>query len=333
MATINDTHPTLADVIARTGPDKKIGAVAELLNQTNEMLDDIVWLEANDTTSHTSIQRIDLPEVYWRKYGEGIPTSKSRTAKIKDSIGMLEALSPVDSALLGLNGNGNQFRMTEDMAFIEAMNQGLASTIVYGDTDVYPERFLGLHPRFADLTGGNADNIVVADGSASGADQTSIWLVVWGPNTVFGTYPKGSKAGLSVQDLGQQLWDDGTGKKYLAKVSHFKWDCGMVVKDWRYVARGANIDLSRITANTSTSGSDLIDVMTQMVEKIPNLNMGRACFYVHPTIRSFLRRQINNKVAASTLTMEQIAGRKVVTFDGIPVRRVDAILKTESPIT
>jgi hypothetical protein len=39
-----------------------------------------------------------------------------------------------------------------------------------------------------------------------------------------------------------------------------------------------------------------------------------------------------NKVASSTLTMEQVAGKHVTMFDGIPVRRCDAILNTESGI-
>jgi hypothetical protein len=39
-----------------------------------------------------------------------------------------------------------------------------------------------------------------------------------------------------------------------------------------------------------------------------------------------------NKVANSTLTMETVAGKKVMTFDGVPVRRCDAILNTEAVV-
>ena len=38
------------------------------------------------------------------------------------------------------------------------------------------------------------------------------------------------------------------------------------------------------------------------------------------------------KVAASTLTMEEIAGKRVVAFDGIPCRRTDALLLTEARV-
>ena len=60
--------------------------------------------------------------------------------------------------------------------------------------------------------------------------------------------------------------------------------------------------------------------------------MGRPAFYCSRKIRSFLRRQITNKVAASTLTMEDVSGKKVVAFDGIPVRRTDALLHTEARV-
>ena len=74
------------------------------------------------------------------------------------------------------------------------------------------------------------------------------------------------------------------------------------------------------------------DLLTQAVEIPPNLGMGRATFYAPRKIRSFLRRQITNKVANSTLTMDTVAGKQVVAFDGVPVRRTDALLLTEARV-
>ena len=50
MATLAVTHPTLADVAKATDPDGKIATIVEILNETNEMLDDMVWVEGNLTT-------------------------------------------------------------------------------------------------------------------------------------------------------------------------------------------------------------------------------------------------------------------------------------------
>ena len=66
---------------------------------------------------------------------------------------------------------------------------------------------------------------------------------------------------------------------------------------------------------------------------IPALGLGRPVFYCSRTIRSFLRRQIMNKTVQSTLTMDTVAGKKVVAFDGIPVKRVDALAADEALVS
>lgn len=163
------------------------------------------------------------------------------------------------------------------------------------------------------------------------SDNASIWLIVWGPNTCHTIFPKGSAAGLQSRDLGEHTLTDAAGGRYQGYRTHYKWDIGAVLRDWRYVVRIANIDVSDLTKNAS-AGADLIDLMTRALELVPNVGMGRPAFYMPRKIRSFLRRQITNKVAASTLTMEEIAGKKVVAFDGVPCRRTDALLLTEARV-
>jgi hypothetical protein len=249
--------------------------------------------------------------------------------QVKDSMGMLETYAEVDKALADLNGNSAAWRLSEDRAFIEGMNQTMATTLFYGDSSLDPEKFMGLAPRYNSLSAENAMNIIDAGGT--GSDNASIWLITWGPNTCHTIYPKGSQAGLQSRDLGEHTLLDSAGGRYQGYRTHYKWDIGLTLRDWRYVVRIANIDVSDLTKNAS-SGADLIDLMTQAIELIPNVGMGRPAFYMPRRIRSFLRRQIANKVAASTLTMEDVAGKKVVTFDGIPCRRTDALLLTEARV-
>jgi len=143
-------------------------------------------------------------------------------------------------------------------------------------------------------------------------------------------YPKGSVAGFQHKDLGEQTLTDANGGRYQGYRTHYKWDIGLTLRDWRYVVRIANIDVSALTKNAS-AGADLIDLLTQALEMLPN-GLGRPVFYCNRTIRSFLRRQIANKVAQSTLTMETVAGKKVVMFDEAPVRRCDQLINTESVV-
>lgn len=330
MATLSTTNPTLADVAARLTADGKIDPnIIEMLAETNEILDDMTVIEANSFTEHKTTVRSGLPTGTWRKLNYGVQPTKSRTVPVKDTMGMLENYAEVDKALADLNGNSAAWRLSEDRAFIEGMNQDMASTLFYGDSSLDPEKFMGLAPRYNSLTAENGGNIIDAGGV--GSDNASIWLVVWGQNTCHSIYPKGSPAGLQARDLGEDTLTDAAGGRYQGYRTHYKWDLGLTLRDWRYASRIANIDVSDLTKNAAT-GADLIDLMTQALELIPNIGMGRPCFYMPRKLRSFLRRQITNKVASSTLTMEDVAGKKVVTFDGVPCRRSDALLLTEARV-
>ena len=329
MATLSTTNPTLADVAKRQDPDGKIDTIVELLSETNECLLDMAFLEGNLQTGHRTTIRSGLPSSTWRKLNYGVQPSKSTTVQVTDTAGMLEAYAEVDKALADLNGNSASFRLSEDRAFLESMNQTMASTLFYGDTGTDPEKFMGLAPRYSSTSAESGDNIIV--GGGSGSDNTSIWLVVWGPNTAHGIYPKGSQAGLKHQDLGEVTLEDAASGKYQGYRTHYKWDIGVTLRDWRYVVRIPNIDVSNLTKDAS-SGADLVDLMVQAVEKVPNLGLGRATFYGNRTVSSILRRQITN-TSNVRLSMDEIAGKRVMTFDGIPFRRNDAILNTEATVS
>ena len=333
MATLAVTHPTLADVAKATDPDGKIATIVEILNETNEMLDDMVWVEGNLPTGHRTTVRAGLPAPTWRKLYGGVQPTKATNVQVTDTTGMLEAYAEIDKALADLNGNTAAFRMTEDKAHIEGMSQEFMSTLMYGNEGTAPEEFTGFAPRFNDNSGpANADNIIL--GGGSGADNNSIWLISWGANTVHGIYPKGSKAGLQFNDKGQVTIEDSDGSnggRYEAYRSHYRWDCGLSVRDWRYVVRICNIDQSLLTANKST-GADVTDLMAQAIELLPNASSGRPAFYMNRGVRSVLRRQIANTTNVQ-LNMDQVGGKSVMSFDGIPVRRCDSLTSTEATIS
>jgi hypothetical protein len=327
-AITQSTNLTLLDRAKRTDPDGRVSAIVELLNQTNEVLDQMHWLEANDGTGHKTTVRTGLPASTWRMLNYGVAQSKSTTLQIRDTTGMLEAYSEVDKSLADLNGNSSEFRLSEDKPFLESMNQEFLKAL-FQDATIDPVKFVGFGPRFNKLSGAECSQNIIGGGGSSA--NTSIWLVVWGPNTVHGIYPKGSAQGIQHQDLGEQTIIDANGGKYQGYRTHYKWDCGLTVRDWRYVVRIPNIATGALTKDAAT-GANLIDLMTQALETVKDTTSGTPVFYCNRTIRSFLRRQIANKVAASTLSMDEVAGRKVVSFDGIPVNRVDSITNNEATI-
>lgn len=330
MAEVGAKNPTLLDLATRLDPNGQVATVIEMLNETNEVLPDMTFLECNDGSGHKTTVRTGLPTVAWRLLNYGVPNSKSGTAQIRDGTGMLEAYAEVDKALADMSGNAKAFRTSEDSAFLESMNQEFLSTLFYGNTAVNPERFLGLSPRYSDSTAPNGKNII--NGGGTGSDNTSIWLIGWSPNTIHGIYPKGSDGGITHRDLGEQTLKDAQGGQYQGYRTHFKMHPGLAVRDWRFGLRIANIDISDLKKDAAT-GADLVDLMTQALEARPvNHGIARWAFYANPTITSYLRRQIRNSKNVN-LSLEEVAGKKVVHFDGVPVRRVDALLKTEAAVT
>lgn len=334
MPTLATTHPTLLDLAKSLDPDGSIADVAEILNETNEVLDDMPWIEANQTTGHRGTIRTGLPEVAFRKlYGYTQPT-KSTKAQITDSIGMLEDYAEADKALVDMSGNPMGFRAGEDAAHLEGMSQKFVNTLFYGNETTTPEEFTGFSGRYNDQALANGDNILTSAATPDNADNGSIWLVVWGRN-VHGIYPKGSQAGLQQKDLGEVTIGSPSTGYYQGYRTHYKWDCGLHVKDWRYVVR-VQVDVEDLVKNAA-SGPDLIDLLAQAIDLVPNINAGTPVFYTNRAIRGFIRRQIMNKTVNSTLSIEQLtrpngASVRVPMFDGIPIRRCDALLNTETGI-
>lgn len=342
MTTLSTSNLTLADWAKRTDPDGRIPIIAELLSQSNEILEDCVFKEGNLPTGERVIVRTGLPAVYWRALNQGIPSSKSTTAQVDEAAGILEARSEVDKDLAMLNGNTAQFRLSEDTAFLEAMNQTQATTLFYGNPATDPKTFLGLAPRYSDIGVGspqNAQNILSA-GGADATANTSIYLVVWGDQTVYCHFPKGSKAGLIHEDLGEQTVYNADGTRLQAYATRYQWKNGLVVKDWRYVVRICNINVNDLVAQTgtqaSTAATAIIKLMARAMYRIPNMAMGRAAFYMNRTVHSGLSVAALDKSQYVLKVNEGLSQFGMpyswLSFLGVPLRRVDAIVNTEAVV-
>ena len=274
--------------------------------------------------------RTGLPNAAWRMLYQGVQPSKSTTKQVTDTTGMMEAWSEVDSKLVDMSGNPGAFRLSEATAFIEAMNQQMVNSLFYASTDTTPQAFHGFAPRFNDLSATNGSQIVDAGGT--GSDNTSIWFVVWGETTCHLIYPKGSMAGLQREDKGKTTKENGDGTLYDVHREKFCWDLGLSVRDWRYVSRVANIDVSELTADAST-GADLIDDMVKAYYRLRQRRVtgGRAAIYCNSTVKEFLHRQALSK-ANSTITVHNVEGQEIMSFLGMPIRECDGILNTEARV-
>ena len=336
MATLTSRNPTLLDIATATAPDGTIAIVAEILTAVNEILDDMVWVEGNLVTGNRSHVRTGLPAPTWRKMYGGVHATKGTVVAVTDNTGMLEAFGEVDAKAVDMASNKEAFRLLEDKAHIQGMSEEIATTIFYGNEDTQPETFTGLSPRFNTTTAENGDNIILGGSLSGQTDNASIWLIVWADDLTHGITPKGMPTGLQMEDLGKVLLQDAsdgsnTGRM-MAYVSHYTWDAGLTMRDWRYVVRVPNIDKSLLTPDAS-SGADLPDLLFQAMNRIPNMGRGKAAFYMSRDMLTFLRRQLAAATSMSTLTIDNVGGKMVTSFQGVPIKRVDALAADEARIT
>ena len=347
MATLGSTALTYADWAKRVDDGYKITRIIELLSQTNEILDDMLVVEGNLPTGHKTTVRTGLPQATWRLLNQGVPNAKSTTAQIVDTCGNLETYAVIDKDIADLNGNTAEFRLSEVKAFLEGMSQQIAATLIYGNQSTNPERFTGLAPRYSTLTAANSNtaaNVISGGGAAS--TNTSIWIVVWGADTLHATFPKGKITGLQHRDMGEWPVLDSASNTYQAYRDHFKWEIGLVLRDWRYAARICNID---VTLLSGVSAANLINLLVRALYRLPTApvsattiqtsdtpevgaNMGRTVIYCNRVVRTYLDLQAMNKTNV-LLRIEEFDGKPVTTFRGIPIRTCDAILNNEATVT
>ncbi|MNC34123.1 hypothetical protein D3C75_825420 [compost metagenome] len=106
----------------------------------------------------------------------------------------------------------------------------------------------------------------------------------------------------------------------------------MSVRDWRANVRVANIDVTQLTKDAS-AGADLIDrlITAYYLVDNPMQGEGRTVIYANRTIQTFLHKQAMNAKNVN-LTLGEYAGRKIPELLGIPIKRCDELLNTESRV-
>ena len=342
MATLSTKYPTLLDVSKRTDPDGKIAMIAEILSEYNDILDDIPMVEGNLPTGNVTSVRTSNPTPTFRLLNQGVVPAKSSTGQITDTCAIIETQSQIDVDLAMLNGNTAAFRLSEDASHIQALGNSFSETLISGDVSLTPEKFNGLTSRYFSLgaTFTTSANVISAGGL--GTDNTSVYLIGWSPNLCYGMYPKGSQAGLQVNDMGiQNIMENTTTGAYMrAYVTQYQWKVGLVIKDWRYVVRICNIDISNLeTASDGTDTSaNLLKFMSMALDKLPPNGSIRPAFYMNERVRAMLRVKLLDKSNAY-LSLGDLYGESVprrastLQFMGVPCRRVDSIGVAESVIT
>lgn len=329
-----------AELLKRLDPQGNTAEIAEVLNESNEIIQDVPFKEGNLPTGDQQTIRTGLPEVYWRQLNRGVPASHSTVATVNETCAIMSARSEVDEKVINLNGKQAEFRMQEEKPFIESMGQKFANTLFYGDATKTSEGFTGFATRYSAKSGvANAKNVI--DCGGTGDKLTSIWLIGWGDN-IYCPYPKGSKVGIETQDMGKQYVTDDQGNRFLAYCTDYSWNVGLMVRDWRYAVRLCNINPDELINGTGMgkgdvkTGNNLITQLSMALGLIPRSGKVQLKLYCNGDVQAGLNavaaRTHSNVIKYMDATREFGAPEAWSSFLGVPLRRVDEIKNGETKV-
>lgn len=332
----NAENPTLSDLVKASDPNGKQAKIVEALRKRTPILDYMTWKQGNLDTGERVTTETQLPSIGYRAFNEGIAAGKFKTGQFDESCGLMEGRSIVDAELMRLHGNDAGYRASRDMRFLRAFKHELETGILYNSTALSPRKYNGLAPRYANLTGTPYANQVV-DSSTSGGtgnDQTSIWLVCWSLDTVYGIVPKNGTVGLRSDDMGKQSITDEAGNRYTGYETVWNWDVGLAVADAEAVVRIVNVD----TGSLAYTGTALLDDMRKAYFRLrPELRdgtAGRCTFIMNGVVEEYLYAQALASTGNSTLKLTDYTdGGPLMTYMRFPILRSDMVLITESPVS
>ncbi len=328
--------------IAQMTHNQEIIDVAEVLNETNDMISDAHVERGNDITSHVISRRTLMPLPTWTKVGAGWSPTAGLVQQVREGIATLRSRYQAPQQVLDLQPNPAKARQQQERAHIEAMGHEFSRTVISGSMTASPEEFNGLESRYgtlssaSDIRTGAADvQYVLDNGDSSGSDNTSIWFLQWGPGKVYLVFPRNSAGGgIKKEDKGLVLTNaDNTANsagivaQIWAFITEFSWDVGLVVEDTRSVKRLANID--SISSETFTLDEDKIIQIRNNFQ-----TPGTIFMYCNETV--FTQLQILAKDKTNVFwTPESPFGRPQMMFQDMPVRRMDkqSITNSETSLT
>lgn len=332
MAASDVTQVTMADLAKNVDPSwKEALPLIELLSLQHGLMSVAPFSEANYATHERASVRTGLATPAWRMFGRGTPASTTKEAQVEFQCAILKSIPEVDTEILKIAPNRENFLLTRFAGHVEGMAQEWSSTAWYG-TAASPEEFVGLASMFSDVTAANGRNVLDAGGTDA-SDNTSMWFMELGAD-VHAIYPRGSSAGIS-RSGGGVTWSEnygGTGLRALVHREELSLGAGFVVRDWRKVCRVASIDVSALTAQSGDA--NLLYWGTKAKHRLNSARGGgKRVVVMNTTLAEYLEHQLNDRtVAGGGVTVKTVDGMDVTHFCGFPIVIDDNILNTEAPV-
>lgn len=322
----------LKDVASMKDPTGKIGKVAEILMQSNPIIDHVPWVEGNLDTGSMVMARTTLGGGSWRRLNEGTVPSKATQTPINEVCGIYDDWIEADKKLLEMSGDVNAVMLNQFKAKAEAASQEVVGTMFYGNVYTSPKEFHGFLPRMDSLNTTPSSGPIVLSAGGSGTDNLSVVAVCWGEGKVTGIYPKNAKAGLQFEDYGYENKTDSTGKILRVRRAQFIWESGIAVENYRYMSALRNIDISDLASfgTDSDTSANLTNLIIDLLSYIPNFESQDCRLYVPRQVWAGMTKMANDP-SNRNVNRYQYEGKFITDFFGAKVHMCEA-LTTETAV-
>lgn len=333
---LNKTY-TLAEILKQRAKDGSTMPLIDVLSGRYPLLEEGYWTQANGDTIH------EFSQIATESYGaavrlnEGTPATAVVTKTVQEELMLLEDRMWIDTRQFEISPNAVQFRIQKEQQHFKGLIKSFHYTFFskkdptgkqWGIKSLDMSQIDGLGARYNKL----ADDSVVSLGG-SGSKLNSIWIVKWGPDAVSLLYPRNVGKTLRIQDLMIQPMHDSNGNRFEAVMTKFSWYFGLMIADPRCVKRLCNISNSGASVTTSFDGSGTKgeEMLIDLVEALPGGDTSNVAIYVGPKVMAQIRKRINSK-SNLYFAPANVWGREMITFQDIPVVRVDALRDDETAI-
>lgn len=312
-------------------------AIIDLAMERNDIMDDLLFTEANNGDTNVNTYRTELPEAVWTRIYKGIASSKGSWASSRNVAGRIASKLEVAKDLYDKAPNKDSFIKRHASAHVDAMTQEIAQAIIYGNIKDNPDGINGIM-KFYDRCTSNDDKdpafyCIDAGGTK---DYASILLAGWGEDSLTCFYPQGSRGGgIEVGPFKAVDLEDATNPAatYEGYRQYFYWSIGLDLMDWRKCGRICNIDRTAHQASGDLKEAaakfyQRIDVLTARVNERgvrQVLYMDKLVWEQAKVFAGILTRQ-------NAVTEKDLDGHLVRTLNGRPVRINDAMNVTETKV-
>lgn len=309
---------TLADLAQEARADEAQMSIIHTIEDTEPLFESAPLIKCNAGNEHLTQIVTKYPKGQTRGFNQGVTPEKGSTKVVKDTTCMTETYNEIDVKIVKMNGNSATWRAKQDQIWVRGLTHSVAERIFQGSKKRDINEFEGLCARYNKI---NGENVVNAGGDSG--ELQDIFLVNWGESTAHLICPEGGIGGLTSNFEANVDARDDKNRIFKADRTWYHWDLGLAIPDPAQVVRICNIPLTK--ALQGRSGYDLIQALIMGTEGLPNDIQPGCAIYMSQKMRAALRLQINATPNVN-LTWDEVAGKRVLAWDGIKVHKVDNIV-------